>query len=317
LKSRVLISVVKGDNQALISKIYTNPDEVKEASHEGKGILDYALVSNNTDALILLYGIGNITPLKILELKDKLNQIPLDDNQKKFFRFGLDIEKMEGESQKFIHTFKNLSDDVKKQLFSSFLKHKKFPNLDSALTDIELQDFFATFRQDKEAFQLLANLIKDKPENQEFIKLINDSKLFDQGFKDVLKLESKTFAERLIDSFKSKDNDNDKKHFLTNILQNINPESPSPESSPLKDEDLNNFFKIFLKNKEYKDLFYEFTDEDEAISKSWIKKMDLIGNICDEIDLEDFITFLNIFSSDLHETSEKIKVYLALSLFVE
>ena len=332
LRSRVLISVVKGDNQALISKIYTNPDEVKEASHEGKGILDYALVSNNTDALILLYGIGNITPLKIFELRDKLNQITLDDNQKKFFRFGLDIEKMEGEfqkfihtfknlsddekkkhliaseSQKFIHTFKNLSDDVKKQLFSSFLEHKKFPNLDSALTDLELQDFFATFRQDDEAFQKLADLIKDKPENKEFIKLINGSTLFDKDFKTALEFENKTLAERLIDHFKSLGNDDDKKRFLTNILQNINPESPSPGSSPLKDEDLNNFFKIFLRDKENENLFDQFRDADKEFSELRGTKEDLIGNICDEIDLEDFITFLNIFSSDLHETSEKIKV---------
>lgn len=43
--------------------------------------------------------------------------------------------------QKFIHTFKNLSDEGKKQLFSKFLEHKKFPNSASELTPEELKNF--------------------------------------------------------------------------------------------------------------------------------------------------------------------------------
>ena len=309
LRSKALISVVKGDNKDLISKIYESPESLNDKDQLNNGALHYACCLGNVDAIMMLQGIAEINSSKNYFGQAPLNLFPSDRNEekKKLLIFGKDLQNMQP-PQKFIHTFKNLSDDGKKQLFSKFLEHKKFPNSASALTPDELQDFFATFRKDEVAFQKLADLIIDKPENQEFIKLINGSKLFDQDFKDDLKFKSKTLAERLIVDFNSLNDEDERKALLTNILQNINPKSPSGESPPLKDEDLKDFFKIFLRNEEYEELFDKFRDNDKKFAELRMNKEELIEPIHDEFELEDFISFLNIFSSsDFKEKSEEIK----------
>ena len=309
LKSKALTSVVKSDNKTLISKIYERPESFSDQDQLKNGALHYACCLGNVDAIMILQGIAEINSSKNSFAHLPLNLFPSDRNEekKKLLIFGNGLRDMQP-PQKFIHTFKNLSDDGKKQLFSKFLEHKKFPNSASTLIPQELQDFFATFRRDEEAFQKLANLTKDKPENQEFIKLIDESGLFDQKFKDDLKFKSQTLAERLIESYESLDNDDEKKLFLSYVLQNINPESPSLESPSLKDEDLKDFFKIFLRNNDYEELFDKFRDGDKKFEDIRMQKEELIEPIHDEIDLEDFINFLYIFSSsDFKEKSEEIK----------
>lgn len=309
LRSRALISVVKSDNQTLISKIYESPESLNDKDQLNNGALHYACCLGNVDAIMMLQGIAEINSEKNSFGQAPLNLFPSDrkEEKKKLLIFGNDLRNIKP-PQKFIHTFKNLSDVGKKQLFSKFLEQKKFPYSDSELDEPGLKDFFKTFRQDEVAFQNLANLTKDKPENQEFIALINGSDLFDKEFKDDLKFKSKTLAERLIESYESLDNDDEKKLFLSYVLQNINPESPSPEISPLDDDDVYNFFKIFLRNNEYEELFDQFRDEDEEFADIRMKKEGLIEPIPDELELEDFINFLYIFSSsDFKEKSEEIK----------
>lgn len=132
--------------------------------------------------------------------------------------------------------------------------------------------------------------------------------MLDKGFKDDLKFKSKTLAERLIVDFNSLNDEDERKALLTNILQNKDPKSLSQESSLLEDEDLKDFFKIFLRNKEYEELFDKFRDEDKRFENIRMQKADLIEPIHDELELEEFINFLNIFSSsDFQETSEEIK----------
>jgi hypothetical protein len=309
LRSKALISVVKGDNKDLISKIYESPESLNDKDQLNNGALHYACCLGNVDAIMMLQGIAEIN-----SEKNFFNHLPLNlfssdlrEEKKKLLIFGNGLRDMQP-PQKFIHTFKNLSDVGKKQLFSSFLKHKKFPNSDLESENEGLQDFFTTFRQDEEAFQKLADLIREKPENQEFITLINGSDLFDQHFKDGLKFKSKTLAERLIDSFESKDNDDDKKRFLTDILNKKNPESLVSENQFLKDNDVYDFFKIFLKDKGKQNLFDEFKNKDKEFSALREQQIELIVKIKDELYYENFITFLNIFSSDFHPTSEEIKL---------
>lgn len=309
MKSKALISVVKGDNKDLISKIYESPESFNHKDQLENGALHYAYCLGNVDAIMILQGIAKINPEKNSSKQLPLTLFPSDRNEekKKLVNFGIGLNSMEP-PQKFIHTFKNLSDEGKKQLFSKFLEHKKFPNSASELTPEELKKFFATFSQDEDAFQKLANLIREKPENQEFIALINGSDLLDKGFKDDLKFKSKTLAERLIVDFNSLNDEDERKALLTNILQNKDPKSLSQESSLLEDEDLKDFFKIFLRNKEYEELFDKFRDEDKRFENIRMQKADLIEPIHDELELEEFINFLNIFSSsDFQETSEEIK----------
>ena len=309
LRSKALISVVKGDNKDLISKIYESPESLNDKNQLNNGALDYAFAVKNKDAIILLYGFTDIKKYTTPELLIAFNEVKADFQP--ILRFGLEIERKTDESQKFIHTFKNLSDDGKKHLFSKFLEHKKFPNSDSTLTPHELRDFFATFRQDEVAFQNLADLIKEKPENQEFIALINGSDLFYKEFKDDLNFKSQTLAERLIIDFNSLNNNDEKKLFLADILQNKNPESSSTEISRLDDDVVYNFFKIFLRNDKYEELFDEFRNNDKKFEILRDGKNSLIEPIHDEFDLEDFINFLNIFSSsDFKEKSEEIKTQI-------
>lgn len=66
LKSKALISVVKGDNKDLISKIYESPESFNHKDQLENGALHYAYCLGNVDAIMILQGIAKINPEKIL-----------------------------------------------------------------------------------------------------------------------------------------------------------------------------------------------------------------------------------------------------------